>query len=147
VIEGRRSQDFEKGSRVMNRGLVTTLIASAAALGLPGAALAQGWTPGAEIVGQSVQVTTNGVTNTIYLDAGGAARIVTPGGNTVPGNWSAGNGQLCLAANGAQECVPYNSPFQAGQPQTLTSSCNSSSTWLASATNAPARSAGGERGR
>ena len=53
-----------------------------------------------------------------------ASRIMTPGGNTVPGSWSATNGQLCLSASGAQECVPYNSPFQAGQPLTMTSSCN-----------------------
>ena len=119
-----------------------------AAAALPGAALAQAWTPGAEIVGQSVQVTTNGVTNTVYLDAGGSARIITPGGNTVPGTWSAANGQLCLSNGGAQECWPYASPFQAGQPVTLTSSCNATSTWLAAATNAPPPPppARGERG-
>ena len=91
----------------------------------------------AEIVGQPVQVTTNGVTDTVYLDPGGSARIVTPGGNTVPGTWTAANGQLCLSTGGPQECFPYASPFMAGQPVTLTSSCGSSSTWLASATNAP----------
>jgi hypothetical protein len=119
-----------------------------AAIALPSAVLAQAWTPGSEIVGQSVQVTTNGVTNTVYLDAGGAARIVTPGGNTVAGSWTAANGQLCLNNGAAQECWPYSAPFQAGQPQTLTSSCSSTSTWLASATNTPppARS-GGERGK
>src|ERR1044071_7527523 len=101
---------------------------------LPGAALAQA---ASEIVGQPVQVTTNGVTNTVYLDAGGSARIMTPGGNTVPGTWTAANGQLCLGAGGGQECFPYASPFQAGTPVTLTSSCGQSSTWLASSTNAP----------
>ena len=119
-----------------------------AAVSLSGAALAQAWTPGSEVVGQSVQVTTNGVTNTVYLDAGGAARIVTPGGNTVPGSWTAANGQMCLNNGTAQECWPYASPFQAGQPVTLTSSCNATSTWLASATNsAPPPRAKGERGR
>ena len=129
-------------------------IAARAAIGLatiialPGVALAQGWSPGTEIMGQPVQVTTNGVTNTVYLDAGGQARIVTAGGNTVPGTWSAANGQLCLSTGAAQECWPYASAFQAGQPVTLTSSCNQASTWLASSTNAPppART-GGERGR
>src|SRR4051795_6094726 len=96
-----------------------------AAVALSGAALAQAWTPGSEIVGQSVQVTTNGVTNTVYLDAGGAARIVTPGGNTLPGTWTAANGQLCLNNGTAQECWPYASPFQAGQPLTLARSRNS----------------------
>jgi hypothetical protein len=62
-------------------------VATGAALGLmsllalPGAAFAQ---DGSEIIGQPLQVTTNGVTNTVYLDPGGAARIMTPGGNTVP---------------------------------------------------------------
>src|SRR5688500_4999797 len=115
---------------------------------LPAAAAAQGWSPGAEVVGQSVQVTTNGVTNTVFLDAGGSARIVTPGGNTVPATWSAANGQLCLNTGAAQECWPYASPFQAGQPVTLTSSCNQAATWLASATNAlPPTGERGERGR
>jgi hypothetical protein len=82
-------------------------------------------------------VTTNGVANTVYLDAGGTARIMTPGGNTVPGTWTATNGQLCLGNGNAQECWPYATPFQAGQPVTLTSSCRATSTWLAAATNAP----------
>ena len=120
----------------------------AAAVALSGAALAQAWTPGSEIVGQSLQVTTNGVTNTVYLDAGGAARIVTPGGHTVPGTWTAANGQMCLSNGTAQECWPYAAPFQAGQPVTLTSSCSATSTWLASATNTPPPPrAKGERGR
>ena len=117
---------------------------------LPGAALAQAaWTPGSEIVGQPIQVTTNGVTNTVYLDAGGTARIMTPGGNTVPGTWTAANSQLCLSNGTVQECWPYSAPFQAAQPLTLTSSCNTSSTWLASSTNAPPPPPAqrGERGR
>ena len=118
-----------------------------AIIALPSAAMAQAWSPGAEIVGQPIQVTTNGVANTVYLDAGGSARIVTPGGNTVPGSWTAANGQLCLNNGTAQECWPYAAPFQAGQPITLTSSCNATSTWLASATNSPPPPrAKGERG-
>lgn len=128
------------------------LRAAAAAIAMaamPGVAAAQGWTPGAELVGQPLQVTTNGVTNTIYLDAGGAARILTPAGNTIPGNWTAANGQLCLNNGTAQECWPYNAPFQAGQPLTLASSCNATSTWLAQAVNPPmqAPTPGAERGR
>ena len=114
---------------------------------LPGAAFAQGWTPGAEIIGQPIQVTTNGITNTIYLDAAGQARIMTPGGNTIPGMWSAANGQLCLGVGAAQECVPYSGPLQAGQPQTMTSSCGSTETWLAQNTNQPVQGQNGERGR
>ena len=117
------------------------LVRAAAALAImtavPGTALAQAWVPGSEIIGQPVTVTTNGVSNTVYLDPGGTARVMTPGGNTVAGTWSAANGQLCLSTGAAQECWPYASPFQAGQPLTLTSSCGSSSSWLASSTNAP----------
>jgi hypothetical protein len=121
-------------------------IGLAAMIALPGVALAQ---TGAEIIGQPIQVTTNGVTNTVYLDPGGSARIVTPGGNTTAGSWTAGNGQLCLTAGAGHECFPYASAFQAGQPVTLTSSCGQSSTFLASATNAPppAPSGAPERGR
>lgn len=119
-----------------------TLIAA-----LPGMAMAQAWTPGAEIAGQAVQVTTNGTTNTVYLDQGGTARIMTPNGSTVNGTWTAAAGRLCLNNGSAQECWPYTTPFQAGQPVTLTSSCNATSTWLASATNTPAPSAKGERGK
>src|SRR6476659_1727051 len=113
---------------------------------LPSAAYAQ---MAAEIIGQPVQVTTNGVTNTVYLDPGGSARILTPGGNTIAGTWTAPAGQLCLSTGAANECWPYRAPFAAGQPVTLTSSCNSTSTWLASSTNAPPPPAGqrGERGR
>ena len=121
-----------------------------AALALPGAVFAQaGWTPASEIAGQPIQVTTNGVTNTVTLSPGGQAAIVTPGGNTVNGTWTAANGQLCLSNGAAQECWPYNGPFQAGQPMTMTSSCNATSTWLAASTNAPPPTAGqrGERGR
>ena len=120
----------------------------ATVIAVPGVALAQNWVPGSEIVGQSLQVTTNGVTNTVYLDQGGTARIVSPSGNQVPATWSAANGQLCLSTGAAQECWPYSSAFQAGQPMAMTSSCNSTSTWLASSTNAPpGQSSGGERGR
>ena len=119
---------------------LTTLLA------LPGMAIAQ---DGSEIIGQPIQVTTNGVANTVYLDSGGTARILTPSGNTVPGSWSIANGQLCLSAAGGQECWPYAAPFQAGQPLTLTSSCNQASTWLAQATNTPPPPSGerGERGK
>ena len=114
---------------------------------LPGVAFAQAAT---EVIGQPIQVTTNGVTNTVYLDAGGNARIMTPAGNMVPGTWTAANNQLCLSNGSAQECWPYTAPFQAGQAVTLTSSCNSTSTWLAASTNGPPPPAGrqkGERGK
>ena len=124
-------------------------VRSLAALGLvPASAFAQSnWTPASEIVGQPVQVTTNGVTNTVYLDAGGSARIMTPSGHVVPASWTATGGQLCLINGAAQECWPYSLPFQAGNAVTLTSSCNATSRWLASSTNSPPPVARGERGR
>jgi hypothetical protein len=128
-------------------------LAAKAAIGLsiaimPGAALAQAWTPGAEVIGQPFQVTTNGTTKTVFLDPAGQLRIITPGGNTVPGVWSAANGQLCIGTGGPQECVPYNGPMQAGQPQTMTSSCGATETWLAQNTNQPpSQGQKGERGR
>ena len=124
--------------------LLSVSLGIVAAASFSGAALAQA---GAEIVGQPLQVTTNGVTNTVYLDNGGTARILTPSGHTVPGNWTAANSQLCLNNGSAQECWPYSSPFQAGHSVTLTSSCNATSTWLAQATNTPPPSSAGERGR
>ncbi|MFL6764773.1 MAG: hypothetical protein ACJ8FO_06215 [Sphingomicrobium sp.] len=113
---------------------------------LPGAALAQA---GAEIVGQPIQVTTNGVTDTVTLSPGGQATITSPGGTVVNGTWTAANGQLCLSNGAAQECVPYAGPFRAGQPLTLTSSCGAAETWLAASTNAPPPPPAqrGERGR
>lgn len=115
----------------------------------PGMASAQAWVPGSEIAGQPVRVTTNGVINTVYFDQGGTARIMTPAGNTVNGTWTTPAGHLCLNNGTAQECWPYAAPFQAGQPLTLTSSCNATSTWLASAVNGPTPppEAAGERGK
>jgi len=50
-----------------------------------GTAFAQGWTPAAEVVGQPIQVTTNGVTNTVTLSPGGQATIASPGeGSSTP---------------------------------------------------------------
>lgn len=107
-----------------------------------------GWVPGSEITGQSISVETNGVTNTVFFDPAGAARIQTPGGRMVPGTWTAASGQLCLTTGAAQECWPYAQPFQAGQQITLTSSCNAASRWTALGTNqsAPQQQKAGERG-
>ena len=129
--------------------LIRTATGIAVGALLPAAAFAQaGWTPASEVIGQPIQVSTNGTTNTVYLDSGGQLRIVTPNGNTVPGTWTAANGQLCLGVGAAQECVPYNAPFQAQQPKTLTSSCGANETWLAESTNqAPQQGQKGERGR
>jgi hypothetical protein len=128
--------------RLISKAIVGTLV-----LGAPVAGLAQ-WAPGAEITGQSAQVETNGITNTIFFDPGGVARIQTPGGNVVPAAWSAAEGQLCLSTGAARECWPYTQPFQAGQQMTLTSSCNAASRWTALGTNqsAPVQESAGERG-
>ena len=125
-----------------------SILAGVALAVVPVGAMAQ-WAPGSEIVGQTVQVTTNGVSNTVHLAPGGQAHITTPGGTVIPATWTAANGQLCLNTGAAQECWAYNSAFQAGQPMTLTSSCGSS-TWVANAINQPppppAPAVQGERG-
>lgn len=114
-----------------------------------GAAFAQAYIPASEIVGLPVRVTTNGVTNTVILNPGGQAVIKSPAGRAVNATWTAGDGQLCLNNGTKQECWPHGAPFQAGQPQTLTSSCNATSTWLAVSTNVAATPPAqkGERGR
>ena len=131
----------------MNRNLISACTAALATIIAPAAASAQMWTPGSEIVGQSVQVNTNGTINTVYFDQGGAARIMTPNGTSVPGRWTAANQQLCLdIGTGNAECWPYRSAFQAGQPVTLTSSCNVPSQWTANGTNMPEQQSMPERG-
>lgn len=102
-----------------------------------GAVAQTGWTPGSEIVGQTLQVQTNGTTNSVTFNADGTASIVTPGGQATAATWSAANNQLCLSTGGPQECWPYTQAFQAGQQIALTSNCQSVSTWMASMTNQP----------
>ena len=131
----------------MKMKLTVALLAGLALTTAPTAASAQMWTPGSEIVGQSVQVNTNGVVNTVYFDQGGAARIMTPSGNSIPGRWSTANSQLCLdVGGGPAECWPYRAAFQPGQNVTLTSSCNVTSQWLANSTNMPEQQRMPERG-
>lgn len=114
-------------------------------------ALAQPWTPGAEITGHGVRVETQGVVNTVYFDPGGAARIVSDGGREYPGRWFVENQSLCLEMGmGARECWAYQAPFMAGQPMTLTSTCGPS-TWTAISVAEPplpppTMERGGERG-
>jgi hypothetical protein len=113
----------------------------------PIAAIAQaGWVPGSEIAGQTVQVQTNGVMNSIYFGPDGTVSITTPTGTSVAGTWTAANNQLCVSANGGQECWPYQRPFQAGQQTALTSSCQQVSTFLPQSTNPPQQDTSGERG-
>lgn len=125
--------------------LKVALFGAAAAVPI-GAVAAQAWTPGSEIVGQTVQVQTNGVVNNITFNADGTATITTPQGTAVPGTWSAANNMLCLSANGGQECWPYSQPFQAGQQLALTSSCQQVSTFTPQSTNPPTQRSSGERG-
>lgn len=121
-------------------------VVGAIALLMASGAAAQ-WMPGSEIVGQTLQVETNGVVNNVTLQPGGTAIITTPNGTAVPASWTASPGQLCLRTGAASECFPYNQPFQAGQSVTATSSCGATSRWLANATNPqPSARSAGERG-
>lgn len=131
----------------MDKRSFAVALAGAAMLIAPATAFAQ-WVPGSEIVGQTLQVQKNGVTNSIFLGPGGKAQITTPGGSVIPASWTAANGQLCLNTGAAQECWGYANAFQAGQPMTLTSNCGTAS-WLANSTNAPpppSQKPAGERG-
>jgi len=102
---------------------------------------------GAAIIGQTVQVQTNGVMNSIYFSPDGTATITTPSGTTVPGTWTLANNTLCLSAMGAQECWPYTQAFQAGQQVSLTSSCQQVSTFMPQwTTPPPMQQPAGERG-
>ena len=121
----------------MSKRLTASKYLIAALVAVPAAGLAQEWVPGTEIVGQSVVIETNGVANTVYFDAGGAARIVSPQGRVVNASWTAANNNLCLNSGAASECWPYQQAFQAGQRVTLTSNCQAVSNWLPNGTNAP----------
>lgn len=122
-------------------GLCLTLVP------LSGAAAQSAWVPGYEITGHSVAVDTAGVRNTVYFDPGGTARIVTPSGREVAGNWTVANNQLCLSSGANNECWDYRSAFQTGVPVTLTSTCGSTSTLTANSTAMPAmQPRPGERG-
>ena len=127
----------------------TIRVAAALALVLApaaGAVAQTGWVPGTEIVGQTLQVTTNGTTNSVTFNADGTATIMAPNGQAVPATWSAANNMLCLSTGGPQECWPYTQAFQAGRQVSLTSNCQQVSSWLASMTNQPAQQPMGERG-
>ncbi len=121
----------------MKKGIIFRALATAALVATPlSAGMAQMmWTPGSEIVGQSIQVETNGVTNTLYLDSGGSARIMSPAGNTVPATWTAAGNQLCVTTSTNQDCYNYAAPFQAGQPMNMVNQCQTASRWTAMATN------------
>lgn len=121
----------------MSKRLTASKYLIAALVALPATGFAQVWVPGTEIVGQSVVVETNGVANTVHFDAGGAARIVSPGGRVVNASWTAADNNLCLNSGAASECWPYSQAFQAGQRVTLTSNCQAVSNWLPNGTNAP----------
>ena len=63
-------------------GLLKAAFFGAAIVAPIGAVAAQAWTPGSEIVGQTVQVQTNGVMNSITFNADGTATITTPSART-----------------------------------------------------------------
>lgn len=130
----------------MTRYRASLALAGLVALVASTAAVAQSG-PMSEVIGQPIQATTNGVTNMLYFDADGTVRIVTPNSTVVRGTWAMQGSNLCIAKDGVTECWPY-STFQAQQPKTMTSSCNSVTTWLATATNGEvAPSTPAERGR
>jgi hypothetical protein len=132
----------------MTKGHIIRLGLAFAVTAIPSVSMAQsGWIPPTEILGQPIQATTNGVTNTLYFDPGGTLRILTPAGNTLQGTWQINGSQLCMNLEGQQECVPYDRPFAAGEPRDLRSSCNAATVWVAQAVNVAPPVSPAERGR
>lgn len=123
-------------------------LATLSMLAASSAALAQSvaFAPLSEVIDQPVLVTTAGVQNTLYFAADGTLRIITPGQKSVPARWGMKGQTFCIDNGGQSECWPYK-PFEARVPQTMTSSCDAQSTWLAQSTNSDARRFAGERGR
>lgn len=110
--------------------IIRTLIALIA-LSTASIASAQ-WVPGSEIVGQQVQVQTEGVLNTVYFESGGYARITSPSGaRVVNATWTAARGKLCLQTESTFDCYPYRAPFTARVPVSLISDCGVLSSWTA----------------
>ncbi len=127
--------------------MLLTISALGAAAGLSSPAFAQEWVPGQEILGQPVTVTTNGATNTLVFEPGGTVMVTTPSNTVARAAWSVARGQLCISNSSVSQCWPYNSPFQAQQPVTLTSSCGSVDTLTAQSVNQASQRLRGERGR
>jgi|SRR5687767_8156590 hypothetical protein len=114
--------------------MLSKIITGTIALTSASVAAAQ-WTPGMEIVGQEVQVQTNGVVNTISFQPNGVATIRSPSGATVVNaNWTSDAGQLCLRTSSTFDCYPYRAPFTARQPVDLISNCGVRSRWTALST-------------
>jgi hypothetical protein len=148
IVDGLMGQTFHaEGGRPMNKPFFLKLSLVGAALAVPmGAAAAQAWSPGQEIVGQTVQVQTQGVVNSVYFAPDGTAVITAPTGEAIQGNWSAANNMLCLSTLGGQECWPYQRAFQPGQQVALTSTCQQVSTFMPGSLNPPTQIGAGERG-
>lgn len=104
------------------------------AISMASAAAAQ-WSPGMEILGQQVQVQTNGIVNTILFLRNGVATIRSPSGLTVvDATWTSDSSQLCLKTADSFDCYPYRAPFTAGRPVDLISNCGVRSRWTALST-------------
>ena len=127
---------------IVNAGGMALSLCAATAF----AATAPKWVPASEILGQTVQVETNGTVNDIQFVRDGTAVISTPGGRTIPATWTATKGQLCLGMGGAHECWNYPRPFQEGQSLTMTSDCNVTSRWLVRLVNPAPPKPDAERG-
>ena len=104
------------------------------------------WVPASEIIGQTVQVETDGVVNDVRFVRDGSAVISTPGGRAMPATWTATKGQLCLAIGVAHECWNYPRAFTEGQTLEMTSDCHVTSRWLVRLVNPPPPKPDAERG-
>jgi hypothetical protein len=99
---------------------------------LVAASSAAAWTPGSELVGQEIQVQTNGVVNTIQFEPNGIAHIRSPSGaKVVDATWTTDQNQLCLRNGQAFDCYEYKAPIDVTRPVSLKSVCGVNSQWTA----------------
>lgn len=114
--------------------ILLTVSAIGLAGGMATTAAAQTAPMGEELYNQTVQVRfANGTVNNVTFGPNGNLTIRAPGVNPVNGTWRVQGNQLCMYAQGDSECWGYTQRFQANTPLTLTSTCDSSAQWLATA--------------
>ena len=105
---------------------------------------------GEELRGQTVDMQfADGTRNSVFFGSTGVATISNATGQSANANWFTQGEQICLRSGAATEC--WNAPgrFAAGQTVSMTSSCNSASSWTARNVNPPRQKVApnlGERG-
>lgn len=93
---------------------------------------------GDELRGQTVDmIFADGTRNSVFFGATGVATIANATGQSAKANWFMQGDQICLRAAATTECWNYSGPFVAGQTVSMTSSCDTTSSWTARNVNPP----------